>query len=333
MGGKALTRYGVFTERKNTTEFKILGDEIRARLATDHPMLETAIVTCYNAKPDHGDIDLLVKCPKECNIDWKKYVAETFSPQAIYCNGGVSSFDYKNFQVDLIPINAKNWNTAICYFSYDPIGNIMGKTYHKFGLSYGWDGLYYRFRNFHGSNSRNILISTDIGKIFEFGGYDYEMFLDGFETLEEIYKFAINSKFFDSQMFQIESLGSNDRKRNRKRNSYHLFLKYLEDNNINTKFIFDSNKDNYLDAINNYFPEARFFEQLDALKKTDARNKMIASKFSGDDIMLFHPTLQGRELGNAITKFKNHLGDSYDDFILDNDLLTIMIAFDVINNL
>ena len=32
-------------------------------------------------------------------------------------------------------------------FHIDPLGNIMGKTFHKFGMSYGWEGLFYKYRN------------------------------------------------------------------------------------------------------------------------------------------------------------------------------------------
>ena len=77
--------------------------------------------------------------------------------------------DIQNFQIDFIKITNESWDTARVYYSYDPLGNIMGKAYHKFGLSYGWDGLYYKFRNFNGKYSQDLLISTDPEKIFAFG--------------------------------------------------------------------------------------------------------------------------------------------------------------------
>jgi len=325
MGGKALNKYGVFTERKDTETFLSLGKAIQDTL--QHYLLQayrisldTDIVTCYRTKADHGDLDLLVKITPEIsekNINYRDLIQLMFLPRAIYSNGGVYSFDYMGFQVDFIPIMEEKWETAKVYYSYDPLGNIMGKTYHKFGLSYGWDGLFYKFRNFNGSNAQNILLSTDARAIFDFGGYDYERYLKGFDTLKDIFDFAINGKHFDTEMFQMENLKSLDKKRNRKRGSYHLFLNYLKDNNINITHEFKKNKDDYLSVIDYNFPEAKFWDKLDVLKLKDTQDKILAQKFNGDIVMAWLPDLKGKELGQAIGKFKNALGDNYDEYILN----------------
>jgi hypothetical protein len=315
MGGKALNRFGVQTERKGTEEFKQIGAELSIKVFHDLTLF-TSIVKCYHTKADHGDLDLLIEVPIDTDIKWVDYIRKAFQPQAVNANGGVYSFDYKNFQVDFIPIPKLKWEIALIYFSYDPLGNIMGKTYHKFGLSYGWEGLYYKFRGFNGSLVKDILISTDIKKIFEFGGYDYERYLNGFETLEEIFKFCIAGKYFDAEMFQMENLKHIDRKRNRKRGSYHLFLNYLKDNGIYIKYKFEEDKNKYLSLINNCFPEAKLLEQLTELQLIDSKNKIISQKFNGDIVMSWLPNLKGKELGNTMFKFKNSLGNKYEDFIL-----------------
>jgi hypothetical protein len=329
MGGKALNKYGVYTERKNTKEFHNLGRKIMDRLHIDYPNMETSIVVCYHTKPDHGDLDLLIKINKNDNINWRNYIENTFKPRAINCNDNVYSFDYENFQIDFIPIEESKWETAKTYYSYDPLGNIMGKTFHKFGLSYGWDGLFYKFRNFNGRNSQNILISTDTRKIFEFGGYDYDRYLQGFETLEDILKFAINTKYLDTEIFQMDNLKSIDRKRNRKRGSYHLFLKYLKDNNINIRYRFNPDKTHYLPMIENYFPEANLMVKLSDLQKIDTLNKIMSQKFNGDIVMSWLPDLKGKELGNAISKFKESFDDDedYSEFILNSGFNTIKERF------
>ena len=152
MGGKALNKYGVFTERKRTFEFKQIAVELQFTFH-HHLGVTTSVVKCYHEKPDHGDLDLLLLVDKEFHdkgVDLRTFIRETFNPQAVHYNGGVYSFDYKNFQIDIIPIRESKWDVAQVYYSYDPLGNIMGKTFHKFGLSYGWDGLFYNFRNFNG---------------------------------------------------------------------------------------------------------------------------------------------------------------------------------------
>ena len=326
MGGKALNKYGVYTERKNTAEFLKIAKELQDNIAFNLPV-STAVVKCYHTKENHGDLDLLLYVANDVTINWREYIQKHFKPRAIHNNGGVFSFDYKNFQVDFIPIKEDKWEIAQTYYSYDPLGNIMGKTFHKFGLSYGWDGLHYKYRNSHGTNSENILLTKDPKRIFKFGGYDYERYLQGFETLEDILKFAIDSKYFDTEIFQMDNLKSIDKKRNRKRGSYHVFLKYLKDNEINIRYPFDKNKDNYLDWIDLHFPEARLMEKLGELQRKDKENKILSQKFNGDIVMAWLPNLMGKELGAAMGKFRNALGDEYDDFILKNDYETIRKSF------
>jgi hypothetical protein len=275
-------------------------------------------------------LDLLIKIDEKfhnAGIDLKDYIGVAFNPRAIHNNGGVHSFDYQNFQIDFIPIKESKWETAKTYYSYDPLGNIMGKTFHKFGLSYGWDGLFYKFRNFNGRLAQNILLTNDARRIFEFADYDYDRYLQGFETLEDIMKFTINTKYFDSEIFQMDNLKSIDKKRNRKRGSYHIFLKYLEDNNIDTRYDFHKEKELYLPMIDEAFHEADLWGQLNDLRTIDTQNKIMSQKFNGDLVMSWLPDLQGKQLGHAMTKFREAMGDGYDILILNGSFGEIKDAF------
>lgn len=332
MGGKALNKYGVYTQKKNTEYFNRIGVQLKYGLKM-RLNLNSEVVTCYRTKSDHGDLDLLIETPTGRGINWKEFISVVYNPNAINANGGVYSFDYQDFQIDFIPIPKSKWNSALVYFSYDPLGNIMGKTYHKFNLSYGWEGLYYKFRNFNGINSKNILISNDIRKIFEFGGYDYDRYLLGFDTLEDIFKFCISSKYFNADIFQMENLKAIDKKRNRKRGSYHLFLNYIKDNNIiGSNYQFNDNKDSYIDKINDFFPEANLLDTLKKLKEEDAQRKIVSQKFNGDIVMMWLPNLKGKELGAAMSKFKERIGEYYDEFILNSNYDTIREHFMKIYN-
>jgi hypothetical protein len=322
MGGKALNKYGVFTERKNTDEFLRLGESVQETLQhyflREHRVqLETHVVSCYRTKADHGDLDLLVKITPDMNIDYRKVIDLMFLPKAINANGGVYSFDFYGFQIDFIPIPESKWESAKIYYSYDPLGNIMGKTYHKFNLSYGWEGLFYKYRNAHGTNSSNILLTNDARRIFDFGGYDYDRYLNGFDTLEEIFKFCIDSKYFDAEMFKMENLKSIDKKRNRKRGSYHLFLNYIKDNDITTRYEFKEDKDWYLLDIDSAFPEAELLYKLHDLVVKEEFEAALTLKFNGELVMEWLPDLKGKELGQAIGKFKAELGEDYEGIITD----------------
>jgi|ERR1035437_24350 hypothetical protein len=324
MGGKALKN--TYTERKNTEEFLRIGKKIQDKILTDI-FLETVILKCYGTKADHGDLDLLIKITPNLNINWRTYIQTAFNPNEIYSNGGVYSFDYQNFQIDFIPIKKESWNIAQAYGFFDPLGNIMGKTFHKFGCSYGWEGLYYKYRNYRGTNSANILLTNDVRKIFEFGGYNYDRYLLGFDTLVDIFKFAIDCKYFDTEMFQMENLKSIDKKRNRKRKSYHVFLEYLKENNINTKYPFEEDKDLYIADIDAAFPEANLLEQLHDLQVKDEFNQALTEKFNGNIIMQWIPELQGRELGEMIGEFKMNIGADYNNYILTTDIEEIHTSF------
>lgn len=330
MGGSALNSQGVFTERKNTEDFLRIGNEIQANVF-DSLGLKSSMVRCYHSKTDHGDLDLLVQLPMYDftvgeNFDYPGWITKTFKPQAIHTNANVHSFDYQNFQIDFIKICNESWDTARIYYSYDPLGNIMGKSYHKFGLSYGWDGLYYKFRNFNGKNSQDILISTDPEKIFAFGDYDYQRYLQGFETLEEIYDFCINSKYFNFDTFKMENLTQIDRKRNRKRKSYAAFLEYVNAKNIDKTFNFNT-KESYISMVDEYFPEAGLIKKLEVLKADDELNRLAAEKFNGNIIMEWMPELQGKELGAAISKFKENCGGDYRTYIINTDINDIKEVF------
>ena len=321
MGGRALKQYGIETERKSTKDFIRIGNEITKKLKSDFD-ITTAVVKCFHNKADHGDLDLLIKVDHELhnkNINFVNYIKETFKPRAVHGNGAVYSFDYENFQIDFIPMKESNWEIAQVYYSYDPLGNAMGKTFHKFNLSYGWDGLKYKYRNFNGRNSHDIAISKDPRKIFEFGGFDYDRYLQGFNNIEEIFDFIISSKYFNSDIFRMENLNHIDRKRNRKRKSYHELLNYMDDNySGEIKFVFHKDKRLYHPMINDAFPEVDFFNKLNELDKKNELNEKLSKKFNGKLIMEWIPGLEGKELGNAITEFRKYLGVDFNDVVLNS---------------
>lgn len=332
MGGKALRKYGIETERKSSEEFFELAAKISAQLSFGlgitntvpiefkySPNIIATSVRCYRTKQDHGDLDVLLKIDHEFhnkNINLKDYIEEHFKPQVIHNNGGVLSFDYDNFQIDFIPIRESNWEIAQVYFSYDPLGNAMGKTFHKLNLSYGWDGLKYKYRNFNGRNSNDIIISKDPRKIFEFGGYDYDRYLEGFDTVEDIFDFIIDGDFFDAEIFKMGNLNHIDRKRNRKRGSYHKFLEYVEKNAPNKTFVFKK-KSEYLPLVDEIFPESNLMDRVEKLDEKDKINRKVNEKFNGHLIMRLIPSLSGKSLGNFMNEFKNDLGENYKQIILE----------------
>jgi Ni/Co efflux regulator RcnB len=175
--------------------------------------------------------------------------------------------------------------------------------------------------------TRNIVVSTDNRKIFEFLGYDYNRYLQGFDTKEEVFDFIIDGEYFDSKIFQMDELTSIDRKRNKKRATYQDFLQYLENNNINKTFPFEKDKEKYLEHINRFFPECGMAEKMEEFKRIDDENKEIADKFNGKHIMMRHQWLKGKELGDTMKAFKEEVAD-FRQYVLDTPQEKIMTDFD-----
>ena len=316
MGGHALNK--VQTRRYNTDEYDALCLKMRMHLVN---LLNTQLsyVRAFRKKESHGDLDVLVSNDGSLG-DMHQKIVNYFKPGQIVCNGNVYSFDYEEFQVDLIFTTPENWETSLAFFDYDPSGNLMGKIAHKFGLKYGFSGLTYPYRGIHGTQIADITISKDNRKIFEFLGFDYDRYLTGFDTKQEIFDYVINSKYFDPQNFLMENLNHVDRMRNRKRPTYQEFLTYI---NVQVEAgrkwnqNFNKNKEVYLSVIDSAFPEANVYGKIAECQKQEERRLVIAEKFNATIIMRKYPDITGVVLGDFIIKFKQHIAETQRGIHLD----------------
>lgn len=315
MGGKAMAHRGVQTERKTTEEHLRIQAELIPIIAS---MFNTEVkgVKFYHTKKDHGDCDLLIlNHGKLGNIQQK--LKDRFG--IIHNNGAVVSFEYDKYQIDIIPQPTRNWECCSDFFDYDPSGNLMGKIAHKFGLKYGFEGLVYPFRGFSGREVADIVLSKDSKNIFTFLGFDYDRYIQGFDTLEEIYEYIINSTYFDSKNFQFDELNHIDRKRNKKRATYNGFLEYINANNISRSYKFEKNKEEYIPVIDATFQDANLNTKLSELKASDEKHRLAAEKFNGNIVMTI-TGLKDSELGKMIVLFKEHIifmtGMEFKDFII-----------------
>jgi hypothetical protein len=228
--------------------------------------------------------------------------------------------------VDIIPQPLRNWETAKVFFDWDPTGNLMGKIAHKFGLKYGFQGLVYPFRSASGRQVKDIKVSTDNREIFKFLGFNYDRYLEGFDTLEDIFEWIISSEFFNPVHFQMENLSAIDRKRNKKRATFQEFLTYVGSHSeLSTwdkeKFVFMKDKDTYHELIETEFPETNLKKVIKTLKLQDEKVILAGKLFNGRFVMEV-TGLQGKELGQIISKWKDYLtcksGLSYTNAILSS---------------
>jgi len=309
LGGTALNNIGIETERKFTKDLYRIFDEIKGYFSG----YDITVTKFYREKETHGDLDILVKTDDVDNL--VEIVNDKINPEGLIVNDDAISFDYDNFQVDLITLSPSIWNTALVYYSYDPVGNLLGKVAKGFGLRYGKDGLYYK--SIGKSSTEKFILSQNNGEIFRFLGYSFDEFKQGFDTLEDIYKFVSNGKYYDKELFDPDNLTSNDRKRSVKRPTFMGFLKY--ENGVESKYKF-KNKESYIDYVNSWFPG--FKKQVEKHKQSDSIKVSINKKLR----LVLSNFKSGKLLGDIVYYYKLSK-DDFQNYILNTNLEDIEIDF------
>lgn len=313
MGGRALKN--TFTRRYERQEFEDIKIEIFGILGSSFDRFD--VPRFFAKKETFGDIDIIVDitCTRTSNFDGvfiRKFIEHRFQPNEIFHNGNAWSFDYKEIQVDLICCSAKDFDSNHHYLAFNDLGNFIGRLAQSIGFKYGQEGLWYN--HYSDSNTKTtIMVSKDYPKIFEFLGLDYSIWVEGFDTLENIFEYVMTSSLFNVEMFQLNKLNKINRERNIKRASYMSFLEYIEDKpnhpNYNASTV-ALEKSNIIEIIRDCFPEANVDVHLAEIDYAAAIKKLINTKFNGKLIKAKFD-LEGKELGEAIKKFKFDVGLIY----------------------
>lgn len=311
MGGSALS---VYTRRYNKDEYLQLQLELITKLSC---IYETVLdIPSYSDKEDYGDLDLIVNAARINNI--KDYLINELNTKQVVSNGNCISFEYKEFQVDLIHIS-NNLELARTYFSYNDLGMLMGIMAKRLNCKYGFNGLYYTYYNNDRSYKKDILLTTDVATIFDFLDCSYSRFLQGFNKLTDIFDYVITSKYFDSKCFINEEEWNHIRRtRNRKRANWNNFLNYLVTNNIN---INSPKIEGVKYYVSNYFSDVDLVQQLDDLDNEQQLRSVIKSKFNG--LVVSELTgLKDKELGKFISEYKNSKLD-FSSYIVSTEVNNI----------
>ena len=295
-------------------------------------------------------------------------VKELFHPKEIVKNGTVLSFSYlineendTYFQIDLI--KSHNFRMDLFYYSYGDLGGILGRITKYYGMSYGNAGLWinveshlieiYVEKNDKNKYDKNnddslllpetqrvskgvvsksingkIMLTENPEEICVYMGLDYEKWSSGFNNSEEIYDFVIESPFFQSKLFEVNSLNHEHMKRYNERHMYREFVHYVNLQNKKEEKERDKNKD-YEALI--YFHKINELEKL--IEKNILQNER-KEKFNGHIIQEYikrdfkkntNKIGENKELGIFIINFKNHilkngnLYNTFEDYIDNNN--------------
>jgi len=330
MGGNAIK--SVYTRRYQKEEFDILANEVISKLREKKFICQSTI--SYKSKESFGDLDVLVFKTMTMG-EFMPIIKELFNPQEDYRNSDCYSIHYKELQIDFILVSPEEWETTTTYFSYNDLGNFMGRIARDLGFRYGDYGLAYDF-----PEGERVIVSRNVEKIFPFLGFNYERYCQGFNTLEDIFDYVINSNYFNKESFAYENLNHTNKARNLKRKSYVAFIEYIE--NVTKENYSFNDKQFYLMMAFNFFTEEAFKSRYDEV--VNIKNLKIKAKefFNGDLISIYYPNVDKKEYGSIIINYKDsikNLMDSDDELYFEKYVINIgdpkliMEEFGQFNNL
>lgn len=320
MGGNALKH---ICRRYTANEYHEIKHEIIGKLKNEFSKIQTAFgnyifdikeIPSYRNKESFGDMDILVGFQNyvenrhELILNTIKKVYPSVID--IQTNSNIYSFNYNKLQVDLIFVHECNFNSTYSFLSWNDLGNLIGRIAHKLGLSYGMEGLKYIYRS-DDKIFGEFVVSHETKEIFQFLGLNYNVWLNGFDDLDSIFKFVVSSKYFCLESFDETKFNSTNKRRNEKRPTFQKFVDWLQLNNVPTNFTPNKDKSVYIDLISAAFPLSRFKSKLIYFDEKAKRSKLSNEKFNANMIMDKYPNLRGKELGNAISNFKQYICNAY----------------------
>lgn len=257
----------------------------------------------FQSKESFGDMDVILSM-EGFNQNMREYIEETFKPNEIFHNGNAWSFDYKELQIDFITCAPEDYDSNHHYLAFNDLGNFMGRIAQKMGLKYGQEGLWYN--HFHnGQKVGRIPVSKDYPRIFAHLDLDYNRWVEGFDSLEEIFEFVMTSKYFSADQFQLDQLNKINRERNAKRKSYMTFLEYIDhlEPNEEGKAAMEHHKENLVEIVSEVFPESNIKREIKRFEYEASENAYASAKFNGGMVMAKYG-LKGKDLGTAMNNFK-----------------------------
>lgn len=305
MGGNALSVASVRLTKKN---YERMAQSCVEKLRAAFPKGRVAAIESYRAKTDHGDLDLLVSTDHGYD---PFLAAQALNATEVVRNGPVTSVGVKVredveelegnvFQVDLIAIDEASFDYAAGYFSFNDLGNLIGRTAHAAGLSHKHNGLWFYVRD-GDYKFREILLTRDYAEALRFLGYDPARFEQGFEDLKEIFEYVSGSAYFNADIFLLHNRNAQSRIRDRKRKTYTEFLKYCEATPNLPSYAYPEDKSAWLPRIAKAFPH--FQAEYDQALADLAELRAVKAKFNGEWVSEL-TGLQGKELGALMKRFK-----------------------------
>lgn len=329
MGGKALLPQVPTIRRLDGKEYKVISVQamniVRDTLELYSSYIK--IIPHYSKKDSFGDCDILVRHDGSTVIntsDWRKRLEIAFGSKAVHHtpNSQVTSFEYKDFQIDIIMVPGLVFDFSFGYYAYNDLGCLLGVICKKMGLSLKSTGLFLPVY-FEDQRVTDLLITNswlEALAILGCSGYKYGVF----NELTDVFGYAVSSSYFSKELFPLENLNSENRNRNAARPNYMLFLDYITPAAIKNNFSYDEgHKTPWMDYIIQSYPSIvkEYRSVIENCKKT----KLLKSKFNGG-IVIEQTGLAGKEVGIFLEQFKGSFKslNEFEVFVMSSSKSTII---------
>lgn len=259
------------------------------------------IIASYHSKESFGDLDLIVIAEPIAIIKELEYHGYDFSK-----NGNVISLAYPlehglYFQVDVICVDTyEELCSCANYYAYNDLGNLIGRLYHSIGLKYGHDGVTLVERD--GDKVLfEMSLCQDMQKILQGVGLDYDTWVRGFDTLEDIFAYVKSSIYFHPSIYLLENRNNTARVRDRKRPTYTAFLQHISETCSDYPEYAKPNKLALKPFLLKYFGKQAEFQ---ACMHQALNKKALSAKFNGH-IVSDLTGYEGKELGECMAKIRH----------------------------
>lgn len=285
-------------------------------------------IKAYRTKDSFGDMDLVLNS-KYLEPNWTECAIEAFKLSAGDCskNGNVFSIAYKNFQIDLIVMSDENFKSALEYYAYNDLGNLVGRLAKRIGVKYGHEGSVIVVKD-NDQVLGEIKLSSNTADIYALLGLDYSTYQNGFETIEDIFKFVTTSKYFHPDIYLLENRNAISRERDRKRKTYREFLEYCEKQTFEDTYDYAEKSERggygvrqpfFTNLIVPAYPHV--LEEYNTIIARHTKLKLFKEKFNGG-IVSTVTGLQSVELGNFMKYAKSRLDE---DVVIDGTVEEVVV--------
>lgn len=331
------------TSRLNKFQYDDLVAVLLNHFRTHLPNTRVDVIPAYRNKQSFGDIDIQIEASPDLN-NIRDVILDAAPDAVIHKNGGVFSYaqdfwsrldPFKGLiteyvQVDLITQSSQNYDAALAYYSYNDLGNFLGRIAHKLGFKLGHDGLSLILRD-NTYQYAVIPVSRDFPAILDFLGYDPAVYLRGFEELEDVFKFAASSPFFNREIFNYDNRNHISRVRDKKRANYRAFLDYINTRTGLPAYSYESYselggrvlKENFLYRAFDCFRGLQ--DKYEEAEENHRRRYVVTQKFNGG-IVAALTGLGGKELGGFMQYLRRIPGFVDVDFLYPLTPLEINMA-------